>query len=138
VSTSARRGTDGAVGEVNHPLVKAVAGFSVPLFLALNFPTAFLVILAGILFYTIALLVVMHTYRRGYRIVGRPELVLQLGAKVLTSLKEDCNRMVARGLERRERQKALQREKKARLRQYRRERNRRRRHQTREALAQQR
>jgi hypothetical protein len=125
-------------GEVNHPLVKAVAGFSVPLFLALNFPTAFLVILAGILFYAIALLGVMHTYRIGYRIVGRPELALLLGAKVLTSLKEDCNRMVARGLERRQRQKALQREKKARLRQYRRERNGRRRHQTREALAQQR
>ena len=46
-------------GEVNHSLVKAVAGFSVPLFLALNFPTAFLVILAGILFYAIALLGVM-------------------------------------------------------------------------------
>jgi hypothetical protein len=125
-------------GGANHPLVKAVAGFSLPLFLALNFPSVFLALLAGILFYAIALLGAMYTYRRRYRIVGRPELALQLAAKALANLKEDCNRMVARELERRQRQKTLQREKKARLRRYRRERNRRRRQQTRMALAQQR
>jgi hypothetical protein len=124
-------------GEANHPLVKAVAGFSIPLFLALNFPTVFLVILAGILFYVIALLGVMHTYRWRYRIVGRPELALQLAAKTFSNFKEDCSRTVTRGLERRQRRKSLQRERKARLNQYRRERNRRKRQQTREVLAQQ-
>src|SRR3712207_7341730 len=32
-------------GDASHPLVKAVVGFSVPLFLALNFPTAFLAVM---------------------------------------------------------------------------------------------
>jgi hypothetical protein len=124
-------------GEANHPFVKAVAGFSIPLFLALNFPTIFLVILAGILFYAMALLWVIHTYRRRYRIVGGPELALRLAAKTFSDLKESCSRTVARGLERRQSRKSLQLEKKARLRRYRRERNRRKRQQTREALAQQ-
>jgi hypothetical protein len=122
--------------EANHPLVRAVAGFSVPLFLALNFPTVFLIILAGVLFYAIALLGVMHTYRRRYRIVGSPELALQLAAKTFSNLKEACTLMVSRGLERRQRQRSLKREKKARLRRYRRERNRRKRQEVREALAQ--
>jgi hypothetical protein len=125
-------------GVVNHPFVKAVAGFSVPLFLALNFPAAFLVILAGILSYAIALLGVVHTYRRRYRIVGRPELALQLAAKTFSYLKENCNRTVTRGWERRQSRKSFQRERKARLRRYRRERNRRKRQQAREVLAQQR
>jgi len=125
-------------GVVNNPLVKAVAGFSVLLFLALNFPAAFLAILAAILFYAIALLGVVYTYRRGYRIVGRSELALQLGAKALSELKEGCNRTVARGWERHQRRKTLKRERKARLRRYERERNRRKRQQTREALTQQR
>jgi hypothetical protein len=124
-------------GVVNNPLVKAVAGFSVPLFLALNFPTVFLAILAGILFYAIALLGAMYTYRRRYRIVGRPELVLRLAANTFSNLKESCSRTVARGLERRQSRKSLQREKRARLRQYRRGRNRRKRQQAREELAQQ-
>jgi hypothetical protein len=34
-------------GEVNHPLVKTVAGLAVPLFLVLNFPVALLAIMAG-------------------------------------------------------------------------------------------
>jgi hypothetical protein len=125
-------------GEVNNPLVKAVAAFSVLLFLALNFPAAFLAILVGILFYAIALLGVLYTYRIGYRIVGRSDLALQLGAKALSKLKEGCNRTVARGWERHQSRKTLTRERKARFRRYERERNRRKRQQTREALTQQR
>jgi|SRR5215207_8936413 len=121
--------------EANHPLVKLVAGFSVLLFLALNFPTAFLAVLAGVLLYAIALLGVVLTYRRGHRIVGRPELTLQLAAKTFSKLKEDCNRKVARGWERHQSRKTLQRERKARLRRYRRERNRRKREQARRVLA---
>jgi hypothetical protein len=121
--------------EANHPLVKLVAGFSVLLFLALNFPTAFLAILAGVLLYAIGLLGVVLTYRGGHRIVGRPELALQLGAKTFSKLKEDCNRTVARGWKRHQSRKTLQRQRKARLRRYRRERNRRKREQARRVLA---
>jgi hypothetical protein len=125
-------------GGVNNPLVKAVGGFCVMLFLALNFPAAFLIILAGILFYAIALLGVVYTYRSGYRNVGRSELALKLGAKALSELKEYSNRTVARGWERHQSRETLKRERKARLRRYERERNRRKRQQTREALTQQR
>jgi hypothetical protein len=124
-------------GMINHPLVKAVAGSSIPLFLALNFPTIFLIILVCILFYAITLLGVMHTYRRQYRIVGRPELALQLASRTTSNLKEACHRMVTRGLERRQRRKSLQQERKAKLSQYRRERNRRKRQQAREVFPQQ-
>jgi hypothetical protein len=124
-------------GEVNHPLVKAVAGISVPLFLALNFPSVFLAVMAGILLYAIVLLWVMRTYRRRYRVVGRPELALRLGAKTFSDLKESCSRTVALRLEKRQSRKVLRREKRARLKRYRRERNRRKRQQAREALAQQ-
>ena len=121
-------------GGANHPLVKAVAGFSVPLFLALNFPTIFLAILAGMLFYAIGLLGVVHTYRRRYRIVGRPELALQLAAKSFSNLKEYTSRTMTRGLANQQNRKRLQLERKERLRRYRRERNRRKRQQAREAL----
>jgi hypothetical protein len=121
--------------EANHPLVKVVAGFSVLLFLALNFPTAFLAILTGVLLYAIALLRVMHTYRRGHRIVGRPELALQLAAKTFSKFNEYCNRKVARGWERHQSRKTLHRQRKARLRRYRRECNRRKREQARRTLA---
>ena len=57
-------------GVVNNPLVKVVAELSVLLFLALNLPTAFVIILVGILLYAIALLGVVHAYRRQYWIVG--------------------------------------------------------------------
>jgi hypothetical protein len=124
-------------GGVNHPLVKAVAGFSVPLFLALNFPTIFLAILAGMLFYAIGLLGVMHTYRRRYRIVGRPELALQLAVRFFSSLKEYTSQMMTRGLAKHQNRKRLQRERKERLRRYRRERNRRKRQQAREAFVHQ-
>jgi hypothetical protein len=121
--------------EANHPLVKVVAGFSVPLFLALNFPIAFLAILAGVLLYAATFLGVVHTYRRGYRIVGGPDLALQLAAKTFSKLKEYCNRKVARGWERHQSRKTLQRQRKARLRRYRRECNRRKREQARRTLA---
>ena len=124
-------------GGANHPLVKAVAGFSVPLFLALNFPTVFLAILAGMLFYAIGLLGVVHAYRRRYRIVGRPELALQLAVKLFSSLKENTSRTMTRGLAKHQNRKRLQRERNARLRRYKRERNRRKRQQAREALAHQ-
>ena len=120
-------------GGVNHPLVKVVAGFSVPLFLALNFPTIFLAILAGMLLYAIGLLGVVHAYRRRYRIVGRPELALQLAAKSFSNTIQT----MTRGLANHQNRKRLQQERKARLSRYRRERNRRKRRQTREALVDQ-
>ena len=124
-------------GGANHPLVKAVAGFSVSLFLALNFPTIFLAILAAMLLYAIGLLGVVHAYRRQYRIVGRPELALQLAAKSFSSLKENTSRTMTRGLANHQNRKRLQQERKARLRRYRRERNRRKRQQAREAFVHQ-
>jgi hypothetical protein len=124
-------------GDASHPLVKAVVGFSVPLFLALNFPTAFLAVMVGILLYATALLGVVSTYRRRYRVVGRPELAIRHGAKTFSDLKESCSRTVALRLEKRQSRKVLRREKRAKLRRYRRERNRRKRQQAREALTQQ-
>lgn len=122
-------------GEVNNPLVKAVAGFAVPLFLALNFPAAFLVFMGGLLFYVIALLGVLQTYRGGHRIVGAPELAVRFMAKGLAGLKEASDQIVTRGLERRQRRRSLKRERKAKLKKYRRERNRKKRQQARQALA---
>ena len=122
-------------GEINHPLVKAVAGFSVPLFLALNLPRVFLALVVGIRFYATALPGVVSTYRRRYRIVGRPELALRLAARTFSHLKRDCNRALARRLERRQSQRGIGQERKARLRRYKRERNRRKRERAREALA---
>jgi hypothetical protein len=122
-------------GDINHPLVKAIAGSSVPLFLALNFPSVFLALVVGILFYATALLGVVSIYRRRYRIAGRPELALRLAAKTFSHFKRDCIRAVARGLERRQSQRSIRQERKARLRRYRRERNRKKREQAREALA---
>jgi hypothetical protein len=124
-------------GGANHPLVKAVAGFSVPRFLASNFPTIFLAILAGTLLYAIGLLGVMHAYRRRYRIVGRPELALQLAVRFFSSLKEYTGRTMTRGLAKHQNRKRLQLERKERLRRYRRERNRKKRQQAREALVHQ-
>ena len=124
-------------GGANHPLVKAVAGFSVPLFLALNFPTIFLAILAGMLFYAIGFLGVVHAYRRRYRIVGRPELALQLAVSFFSSLKEYTSRTMTRGLAKHQNRKRLQQERNERLRRYRRERNRRKRQQAREGLVHQ-
>ena len=56
--------------QVDNPLVKAVAGFTVPLFLALNFPAVFLALVTGLMFYALALVGVAHAYRRSHRVVG--------------------------------------------------------------------
>ena len=122
-------------GEVNHPLVKAVAGLAVLLFLALNFPAVFLAIMAGVLFYAISLLAVVGAYRKRYRIVGIPELALRFAAKILESLKEEYDRTVVRRLQERKRRKLIRQEKEQRLRRYQRERARRKREQARRAFA---
>jgi hypothetical protein len=38
--------------------------------------------------YGMALLVVLYAYRRGYKIVGKPELALRFAAKILADLDE--------------------------------------------------
>jgi hypothetical protein len=83
------------------------------------------------------LLGVVHAYRRRYRIVGRPELALQLAAKSFSSLKENISQTMTRGLANHQNRKHLQQERKAKLRRSRRERNRRKRQQAREALVHQ-
>jgi len=124
-------------GEVNHPLVKAAAGLAVPLFLALNFPAAFLVIVVGVLFYAITLLGVVGAYRKRYRIVGIPELALRFAAKILESLKEEYDRTVVRRLQERKRRKRIRQEKEERFRRYQRERARRKREHARRVFAEQ-
>lgn len=124
-------------GEVDSPLVKAVAGFAVPLFLAVNFPAAFLALVGGVMFYSIVLVGVAHAYRRRYRIVGRPELAAQIATRTLAAVKGLCNSTISRSLEMRKKHKSLQQERQARLKQYRRERNRRKRQQAGEMLTQQ-
>jgi cell shape-determining protein MreC len=121
-------------GEVNHPLVKAVAGSAVLLFLALNFPAVFLAIMAGVLFYAIALLVVVGAYRKRYRIEGVPELAVRFAARIVESLKEEYDRTAVRGLQERKRRKLIRQEKEERLRRYQRERNRRKREHARRAF----
>lgn len=53
--------------------------------LALNFRAAFLTIVAVALSYATALLTVVYAYRKGYGIVGKPELALRFVVKVLAS-----------------------------------------------------
>jgi hypothetical protein len=122
-------------GGVNHPLVKAVAGSAVLLFLALNFPAVFLAIMAGVLFYAISLLGVVGAYRKRYRIVGVPELAARFAAKVLESLKEEYDRTVVSRLQERKRRKLIRQEKEQRFRRYQRERARRKREQARRTFA---
>ena len=122
-------------GEVNHPLVKAVAGSAVLLFLALNFPAVFLAIVAGGLFYAISLLGVVGAYRKRYRIIGVPELAVRFAAKVLEDLKYEYDRTVVRRLHERKRRKLIRLEKEERLKRYQRERNRRKREHARRASA---
>jgi alkylated DNA nucleotide flippase Atl1 len=122
-------------GEVKHPLVKAVAGSAVLLFLALNFPAVFLVIMAGVLLYAISLLGVVGTYRKRYRIIGVPEVAVRFAAKVLENLKEEYDRTVVRRLRERKRRKLIRQEKEERLKRYQRARNRRKREQARRASA---
>ena len=122
-------------GEVNHPLVKAVAGSAVLLFLALNFPAVFLAIMAGVLFYAIAPLAVVTAYRKRHRIVGVLGLAVRSAAKILESLKAGYDRTVVRRLQERKRRKLIQQEKEQRLKRYQRERNRRKREHARRASA---
>ena len=122
-------------GEVKHPLVKAVAGSAVLLFLALNFPAVFLAIMAGVLFYAISLLGVVCAYRKQYRIIGVPELAVRFAAKVLENLKYEYDRTVVRRLQERKRRKLIRQEKEERFRRYQRERNRRKREHARRASA---
>ncbi len=98
-------------GAVKHPLVKVVAGSAVLLFLALNFPAVFLAIMAGVLFYALALLTVVGAYRKRYRIVGIPELAVRLAAEIVDSLQEEYDRTVVRGLQERERRKRVRQQK---------------------------
>ncbi len=123
-------------GEVNHPLVKAVAGSAVLLFLALNFPAVFLAIVAGGLFYAISLLGVVGAYRKRYRIIGVPELAVRFTAKLLENLKCEYDRKVVRRLQERKRRKLIRQEKDERFRRYKRERNRRKREHARRAFSQ--
>ncbi len=122
-------------GEVNHPLVKAVAGSAVLLFLALNFPAVFLAIMAGVLFYAIAPLAVVTAYRKRHRIVGVLELAIRFAAKVLEDLKYEYDRTVVRRLQERKRRKLIRLEKEERFKRYQRERNRRKREHARRASA---
>ena len=124
-------------GEVKHPLVKAVAGSAVLLFLALNFPAVFLAIMAGVLFYAISLLGVVGAYRKRYRIIGVPELAGRFAAKVLESLKEEYDRTVVSRLQVRKRRKLIRQEKEERFRRYQRERARRKREHARRVFAEQ-
>jgi hypothetical protein len=123
-------------GEVNHPLVKAVAGSAVLLFLALNFPAVFLAIMVGVLFYAISLLGVVGAYRKRYRIIGVPELAVRFAAKLLENLKCEYDRKVVRRRQERKRRKLIRQEKEERFRRYKRERNRRKREHARRAFSQ--
>jgi hypothetical protein len=122
-------------GEVNHPLVKAVAGSAVLLFLALNFPAVFVAIMAGGLFYAISLLGVVGAYRKRSRVIGVPELAVRFAAKVLGNLKYQYDRTVVRRLQERKGRKLIRQEKEERLKRYQRKRNRRKREHARRASA---
>lgn len=54
--------------------------------LALNFRAAFLAIVVAALSYATALLAVVYAYRKGYGIVGKPELALQTLAKSIARI----------------------------------------------------
>jgi len=122
-------------GDFDNPLVKGVAGSAILLFLALNFPLVFLAVVAAALCYAVVLLAVTGAYRNRYGIVGKPELAARFATNTLASLKEGCERTMARTLEKRGRRKRFLREREERLRRYKRERNRRRREQARNAPA---
>ena len=122
-------------GEFNSPLVKAVTGCALSLFLALNFPAVFLAIVAATLSYAVALLGVAYAYRNRYKIVGKPELAVRFVWGTFSEAREGCSRTVVRALEKRERKKRTRREREERLRRHKLERNRRKREQARRALA---
>ncbi len=121
-------------GEFNNPLVKWVTGCALSLFLAFNFPVAFLAIVAVTLFYAAAPLGVAYAYRNRYAIVGKTELAVRFVRRIFSEAREGCSRTVEHALEERKRRKRTKREKEERLRRYRLERNRRKREQARRAL----
>jgi hypothetical protein len=114
-------------GEFNNPFVKGVTVFAVCLFLAFNFPVAFLAIVAVALCYAVTLLGVAYAYRNRHAIVGKPEFAVRFVRKTFSDAREGCSRTVVHALEERERQKLHKREREERLRRYKRERNRRKR-----------
>jgi len=122
--------------DFNNPLVKGVTGFALCLFLVLNFPVLFLLIVAAALCYAVALVRVAYAYRNRYAIVGKSELAVRFVGRTFSSFREGCSRTVAHALEERERRKFLKRDKEERLRRYKRERNRRKREHARRALEQ--
>ena len=122
-------------GQFNNPFVKGVSGWALSLFLALNFPVAFLVIVAAALSYAVAPLGVAYFCRNRYTIVGKPELAVRLVRRTFSEAREGCSRTVVHALEERERRKLLKREREERLRRYKRERNRTKREHARKALA---
>ena len=121
--------------EFNNAFVKGTTGLALSLFLALNFPVAFLIIVAAALSYAIALVGVAYAYRNRYAIVGKPELALRLVRRTFSEAREGCSRTVVDALEERQRRKLLKREREERLRRYKRERNRRKREHARRAFA---
>ncbi len=123
-------------GQFNNRFVKGVTGCALSLFLALNFPVVFLIIVAAALCYAVAPVGMAYAYRNRYAMVGKSEPAVRFVRRAFSSFREGCSRTVAHALEERERRKVLGREKEERLRRYKLERNRRKREQARRALAQ--
>jgi hypothetical protein len=120
----------------NNPLVKGVTGFSLCLFLALNFPAVFLAIVAAALCYAVVPVGIAYAYRNRNAIVGKSELAVRFVRKTFSGFRERCSLKLGHALEERERRKLLKRQKEERLRRYRLERNRRKREHARRALEQ--
>jgi hypothetical protein len=123
-------------GWFNNPFVKGVTSCALSLFLALNFPVVFLIIVAAALSYAVVPVAVAYACRNRYAIVGKSELAIRFVRRTFSGFRERCSRAVAHTLEERERRKLLKREKEERLRRYRLERNRRKREHARRALEQ--
>ena len=119
-------------GWFNNPFVKGVTGCALSLFLALNFPVVFLIIVAAALSYAVVPVAVAYAYRNRYAIVGKFKLAARFVRRAYSGFGEGCSRLVAHALEGYGRRRLLKRE---RLRRYKRERNRRKREQARRALA---
>ena len=122
-------------GWFNNPFVKGATGCALSLFLALNFPTVFLAIVAAALSYAVVPVAVAYAYRNRYAIVGKSELAVRFVRRTYSGIGERCSRLVAHTLEGYGRRRLLKREKQERLRRYKRERNRRKREQAKRARA---
>ena len=123
-------------GWFNNPFVKGVTSCALSLFLALNFPVVFLIIVAAALSYVVVAVGIAYAYRHRNAIVGKSELAVRFVRGACSGFGERCSRTVAHALEERERRKFLKREKEERFRRYKRERNRRKREHARRALEQ--